>query len=166
MISPRFRKLAPMTSVLCPYSCNRRKCAERKGRPDRRRADNPRVPVDFCTNPGFGPQRERSVGRPLPHRRRPAETRRGSVRLQWMPDRVSCSAARMPSQVEANLIKMRSRKYRRAHRVRLTIWLWQWNRRLSKLRRASTSVETRCETILRISRPKATANLSIARARR
>ena len=34
---------------------------------------------------------------------------KSSVRLQWMPSFSSCSAARMPSQVEAILMRMRSR---------------------------------------------------------
>ena len=88
------------------------------------------------------------------------------VRLQWMPSRSSRSAARMPSQVEAILISRRSvpmpaSAYSSTSRRALATVA-----SVSKLRRASTSVETRPGMSLRISPPIATANRSPASATR
>ena len=75
-----------------------------------------------------------------------------------MPSRSSCSAARMPSQVLPSLIRMRSRLDAvPSRRARSAAAPWRCVPSVSKLRRASTSVETRPGTIFRISLPKLTA---------
>ena len=89
-----------------------------------------------------------------------------SVRLQWMPARSSCSAARMPSQVEAILISRRSRPMPSASYRSTSLCACASVASVSKLSRASTSVETRPGISLRISRPTATASRSPASATR
>ncbi|MDT4856654.1 hypothetical protein FQZ97_910520 [compost metagenome] len=75
-----------------------------------------------------------------------------------MPSRSSCAAAWMPSQVEATLISTRSADTP-------SLWYSSMMRRprvtvasVSKLRRASTSVDTRPGISCRISQPKRTSN--------
>ena len=86
------------------------------------------------------------------------------VRLHWIPSRSSRSAARMPSHVLAILISRRSRPmpasaYSCTSRRALAMVA-----SVSKLSRASTSVETRPGTSFRISPPIATARRSPASA--
>ena len=84
-----------------------------------------------------------------------------SVRLQRMPSRCSSAAAWMPSQVEAILISTRSHGMPCAsysammRRARATVAA------VSKLRRASTSVDTRPGMVFKISQPKRTNRWSI-----
>src|SRR3990167_1737998 len=84
-----------------------------------------------------------------------------SVRLVWMPLRSSWAAAWMPSHVAAILMSTRSMWMPSAwyssmmRSARMTVAL------VSKLRRASTSVETRPGTWVRISQPKRTSRRSI-----
>ena len=88
-----------------------------------------------------------------------------SVRLVWMPRCSSFSAALMPSQVAAILMSTRSM---------WTPWAWYSSIRrsarvavglVSKLRRASTSVDTRPGMVARISQPKRTSSLSTTSVR-
>ena len=83
-----------------------------------------------------------------------------SVRLQRMPSFSSWRAASMPSQVEAILISTRSRGMPAASYSAIRRCARATVAAVSKLRRASTSVETRPGTTFRISRPKRTSTSS------
>ncbi len=85
-----------------------------------------------------------------------------SVRLQWMPSRSSFSAARTPSQVVASLISTRLRETPAASYSAIRWRALAMLASVSKLRRGSTSVDTRPGTCLRISQPKATNSRSMA----
>lgn len=71
-------------------------------------------------------------------------------------------AALMPSQVDANLIKIRSLLMPSSANMEMNFLALLTLAALSKLSRASTSMLTRPGTILRISHPNRTKSLSIA----
>ena len=77
----------------------------------RRDHPRPRNPCQYlsCTSQESGRRTARPASRPLPPPQSPGASRTASVRLQWMPSFSSTSAARMPSHVDAILIRMRSR---------------------------------------------------------
>ena len=81
-----------------------------------------------------------------------------------MPSFSSSAAAWMPSQVEAIFTRMRSRGMPAALYSAMSSRALATVAALSKERRASTSVETRPGTILRISVPKAMSRASTAAA--
>ncbi|MNP71013.1 hypothetical protein D3C76_1673320 [compost metagenome] len=86
------------------------------------------------------------------------------MRLVWMPSFSSCSAARMPSQVEASLISTRSLETPAASYSPISWRALFSSAGSSNDRRASTSVEIRPGITLRMPEPTATANLSQARS--
>ena len=83
-----------------------------------------------------------------------------SVMLQRMPSCCRMRAAWMPSQVEASLIRMRSRAMPASSYIAMMRCARATLAAVSKLRRASTSVDTRPGTIFRISKPKRTRTSS------
>ena len=73
---------------------------------------------------------------------------KSSVMLQWMPSRSSFSAALMPSQVLASLIRTRSRLTPAFSYSEINRRAFSTERAVSNDRRASTSVETRPGDVL------------------
>jgi hypothetical protein len=80
-----------------------------------------------------------------------------SVRLQWMPSFSSARAAWMPSHVDAILMSTRSFFTPTESYSAMSSFAFAIVPFVSKERRASTSVDTRPGTILRISVPKFTS---------
>ena len=111
VISPRLRKLAPMTSVLWPKLLE--VVVDLRDRDDAGilgAAGSSRLLGHFLYQSRIRPTNGEISVTPASAHAMAWCMPKSSVRLQWMPSFSSTSAARMPSQVEAILMRTRSRR--------------------------------------------------------
>src|SRR6266516_2439219 len=86
-------------------------------------------PVDFLYQSRMRPTNGETSCTPASAQATAWAKEKRRVKLQWIPSRVSCRAAQMPSHVEASLIKMRPREmpacsYRLISERALAMELW------------------------------------------